>query len=160
MYVIPEAVKQDARRRWALPDRVFFACGACHVLAHAFLAAQRDKGWSAMWIKPAKGFIGNHIVAVREDGLAFDYHGYTRWPHLLAHEHTKANRWWPGWHAEAVPIPAPVLTDESESREFGRRHGGKLWLRAPRDFLHDATPRAEAFVARYAGAAADRMALN
>lgn len=149
MYVIPEQVKENAARRWALPDRVFFACGACHVLAHAFLAAHRDEGWSAVWIKPAKGFIGNHIVVRRDDDLAFDYHGYARWTRLFAHAHTKANRWWPGWSAEAVAIPAHVLVDEAESREFGRLHGGRLWLGAPQDFLHDALPRARAFVARH-----------
>ena len=30
--------KKDPQMRWALPDRVFFACGACHILAYAFMA--------------------------------------------------------------------------------------------------------------------------
>jgi len=29
--------KSNQAMRWALPDRVFFACGACHILAYAFL---------------------------------------------------------------------------------------------------------------------------
>jgi hypothetical protein len=33
--------------RWALPDRVFFACGACHILAHAFL-----ERWGAARMQP------------------------------------------------------------------------------------------------------------
>jgi len=33
MYRVPKAVKSDPVRRWNLPDRVFFACGACHILA-------------------------------------------------------------------------------------------------------------------------------
>ncbi|WP_246878893.1 hypothetical protein [Thalassospira sp. ER-Se-21-Dark] len=33
----PNYCKNDPVMRWNLPDRVFFACGACHILAHAFL---------------------------------------------------------------------------------------------------------------------------
>jgi hypothetical protein len=29
--------------RWALPDRVFFACGACHILAYAFYSGGDDR---------------------------------------------------------------------------------------------------------------------
>src|SRR5262249_51250149 len=32
-----KCAKRDPIKRWALPDRVFFACGACHILAYAFL---------------------------------------------------------------------------------------------------------------------------
>jgi hypothetical protein len=40
MYILANgSVKQDPVRRWSLPDRVFFACGACHILAYAFLKA-------------------------------------------------------------------------------------------------------------------------
>lgn len=148
MYVVSDRVKNDPAQRWALPDRIFFACGACHVLAYAFLKAAAGAGFSAMWIKPATGFIGNHIIAVCDD-VAFDYHGYSSRTRLLRHAHDKANRWWPGWRASVVPIPTHILICESESREFGRLHGGKLWLREPQDFLHDALPRAKAFVARY-----------
>jgi hypothetical protein len=29
--------KRHLERRWGLPERVFFACGACQILAYAFL---------------------------------------------------------------------------------------------------------------------------
>jgi hypothetical protein len=32
----PDYRKSDQAMGWALPDRVFFACGACHILAYAF----------------------------------------------------------------------------------------------------------------------------
>ncbi|MGE0423605.1 MAG: hypothetical protein AB7O88_15155 [Reyranellaceae bacterium] len=149
MYVVPDSVKQDPRRRWALPDRIFFACGACHILAYAFLAAHQHRGFDAIWMKPAEGYIGNHIVVAR-DGLAFDYHGWSPLRRLLDHAHGKANRWWPGWRAELVAVPAAVLVSEQGSKAFGARHGGKLWLREPRQFLHDPLPRARAFIARHA----------
>lgn len=82
MYILPAGVKEDPVRRWALPERVFFACGACHILAYAFLKAYPNSGFVAHWINPAAGFTGNHIVVVRKD-LAFDYHGYSGWSALL-----------------------------------------------------------------------------
>jgi hypothetical protein len=37
MYRLNFEKQSDAERHWALPDRVFFACGACHIPAYAFL---------------------------------------------------------------------------------------------------------------------------
>lgn len=143
MYRAPPGTKSDPEKRWALTERVFFACGACHILAYAFLETYRDAGFGAVWIKPPSGFTGNHIVAVRGD-RAFDYHGYSNWPALVAHTTTKANRWWPGWNAELVPLPRAVLVSEPLSRTYDG-----LWLREPGQFLHNALPRARAFLARF-----------
>jgi hypothetical protein len=73
-----------------------------------------------MWIKPARGFTGNHIVAVRDD-IAFDYHGYSRWKGLLEHTRAKANRRWPGWSANLVQLTKDVLISEAKSREIEGR---------------------------------------
>lgn len=143
MYVIDRSVKQDPRRRWALPDRVFFACGACHILAYAFLEKFPSSGFEPVWIKPADGHTGNHIVAVNGT-TAFDYHGYSDWEKFLAHTNRKADRWWPGWRAELVELPKQVLVSEQMSRQYDG-----LWLREPRQFLHDALPRARRFVGRF-----------
>ena len=145
MYVVPAGAKEDPVRRWALPERVFFACGACHILAYAFLQAYPSAGFAALWIKPVEGFTGNHIVVVRND-LAFDYHGYSSWRRLLWHFNAKANRWWPGWSAHLIGLPTDVLISEPKSREYDG-----LWLREPRQFLHDALPRAERFLRRFPG---------
>jgi hypothetical protein len=143
MYVVADGVKQDPVRRWSLPDRVFFACGACHILAFAFLKAYPQSGFAPLWIKPSKGFTGNHIVVVRDD-MAFDYHGFSSWSHLFGHIEAKANRWWPGWSAQLIPLPMEVLISESKSREYDG-----LWLREPKQFLHDAMPRAEQCLRRF-----------
>jgi hypothetical protein len=135
--------KRDLAKNWSLPDRVFFACGACHILAYAFLKAHPSAGFRPLWIRPAKGYTGNHIVAVR-DPIAFDYHGYSRWPTLLAHMKRKASRWWPGWDAELIELREEALVSEVESRKYDG-----LWLREPGQFLHDAMPRAQAFVLRF-----------
>ena len=143
MYVLAPGIKGNAVRQWSLPDRVFFASGACHILAYAFLDAYPTSAFVPMWIKPARGFTGNHIVVVR-DGIAFDYHGYSRWKGLLEHTRAKANRWWPGWSADLVQLPKDVLISEAKSREIEG-----LWLREPKQYLHDALPRATQFLTRF-----------
>jgi hypothetical protein len=45
MYVTRKVAKGDLGGRWALPDRVFFACGACHVLAYAVIERYPDHGF-------------------------------------------------------------------------------------------------------------------
>ncbi len=147
MYVLKPGVKKDPVRQWALPDRVFFASGACQVLAYAWIERHPDAGFRPIWIKPAKGYTGNHIVAAR-GGEAFDYHGPSNWPRLLAHTVAKADRWWPGWSAELVELPVEALISETKSRQYDG-----LWLREPTQFLHDALPRARRFAERYASPA-------
>jgi hypothetical protein len=140
MYVIDPKTKADPARQWALPDRVFFACGACQVLAHVALRRLADERFRPVWIRPAPGFRGNHIVAT--DGVAaFDYHGWSTMDRLMEHMRRKATRWWPGWTCEVLDFPIEALVSEQKSKAIG------LHLREPRQFLHDAEPRAEAFFA-------------
>jgi hypothetical protein len=141
MYRLRPGIKQNPEKRWALPDRVFFACGACHILAYAFLQRFPDRGFRALWIKPAEGFKGNHIIVTNDAGAAFDYHGWSRFEFLMAHMHAKANRWWPGWNAMLIELPPEVLISEAKSRTYNG-----LWLREPKQFLHDAMPRAERYL--------------
>jgi hypothetical protein len=70
---------------------------------------------------------------------------------LIAHAQAKAGRWWPGWSAELIELPPDVLVSERKSRQYDG-----LWLREPQQFLHDALPRARAFLARFP--APDRQA--
>jgi hypothetical protein len=129
--------------RWTLPDRVFFACGACHVLTHAFLKKYPEAGFRALWLKPVAGLVGNHIIAT--DGQqAFDDHRFSALDRLLSHTKAKANRWWPGWNMTLVDLPQNVLIHEAKSRTYPG-----LWLREPNQFLRDAMPRAIAFLKRF-----------
>lgn len=139
----PGYCKSNQAMRWALPDRVFFACGACHILAHAFLERHGDRDTQVLWLKPAAGFIGNHIVI---DGTSwvFDYHGYSDRALFLRHTFRTARQWWPGWQATLVPLPRDVLISEAKSRAYDG-----LWLREPTQFLHDALPRAWGYLGRF-----------
>jgi hypothetical protein len=138
-----KGAKRDPIKRWVLPDRVFFACGACHILAYAFLKTYPESGFTPIWVRPATGYTGNHILVVR-DRLAFDYHGYSDWPTMLAHMERKANRWWPGWNADLIQLPVEALVSESKSRTYDG-----LWLMEPHQFLYDAMPRAKQFLGRF-----------
>ena len=135
--------KQDPEMRWALPDRVFFACGACQVLTYAFLERYGSPEMKALWLKPEPGFTGNHFV-VATDTWAFDYHGYSERQRFLAHTHRQAQRRWPGWRMTLHELPDDVLISEAKSRTYEG-----LWLREPGQFLHDALPRARAFLDRF-----------
>jgi hypothetical protein len=129
--------------RWALPDRVFFACGACHILAYAFLERWRRPEMEAVWIKPGPGYTGNHVFFDGGDWV-FDYHGYSGKHRFLGHVWRGARRRWPGWDGTLHPLPPDVLISEPRSRTYDG-----LWLRQPRDFLHDAMPRAQTYLQRF-----------
>ena len=135
--------KKDPVARWNLPDRVFFACGACHILAYAFSQKYPDSGFQPNWIKPVDGFTGNHIVMVR-DNIVFDYHGFSIWPGYFDRYKLRARREFKKWNATLHNLPTEVLVSEARSREYDG-----LWLREPKQFLHDAFPRAQKYLERF-----------
>ncbi|SJZ39489.1 hypothetical protein SAMN02745126_00853 [Enhydrobacter aerosaccus] len=139
----PGYSKSNQTMRWNLPDRVFFACGACHILAYAFLERYGDADYQTLWIRPAAGHIGNHIV-IATDAWVFDFHGYSDRQTFLRHTWKRARQRWPGWDAALVLIPKDVLISEARSRQYEG-----LWLREPHQFLHDALPRARRYVDRF-----------
>jgi hypothetical protein len=134
---------QDQIARWNLPDRVFFAAGACHILAYAFLERFPDAGARPFWIKPRDGSPTNHMIVLRDD-CAFDYHGYSKKDALLDHFQRRARKYWPDWRGDLVEITPDALVSEPKSKTYPG-----LWLREPRQFLHDALPRAHAYLDRF-----------
>ncbi len=135
--------KKDLEKRWALPDRVFFACGACQVLAHAFLERYKLSDAKAIWIKPDGGHRGNHIF-VSFGETVFDYHGYSNRDIYLAHYWKRAKQNYPDWGASLVEIQQEALIAEGDST-----FQDGLWLRAPNQFYKNALPRAEIYLARF-----------
>ncbi|MCA9758514.1 MAG: hypothetical protein KDA27_22145 [Candidatus Eisenbacteria bacterium] len=84
MYFLRPGIKEDPERRWALPDRIFFGHGACHILAGVHLSTFEGSEFRALWVRPTSGHPGNHILLRRGD-RAFDFHGYSSYEHLWEH---------------------------------------------------------------------------
>ena len=139
LYRLKPGIKSDPVRRWALPDRVFFGHGACHILAGVYL---RDRPLPDFWaerIIPKDAAPGNHIY-VTDGRLSFDYHGYASRVALLAH-HTRSWRrmYGPGWAYDLERVAFDLL----DTKALNARA-----MRGPDQYLGNATARAEAFVAR------------
>ncbi len=64
--------KADQELSWSRPDEDFFAAGACHVLAAAFLSTYPGAGFEAWSLWPKAGHRGGHMVVMRDD-LVFDW---------------------------------------------------------------------------------------
>ena len=112
MYKMKPGVKADPERRWALPDKIFFGNGACHILAGVFLDQPPLLGFYAERIIPGDGFPGNHIY-VTNGRIAFDYHGYSLRLNLLLH-HTSgwAARYPQGWSCMCERVDFDLLDTE------------------------------------------------
>ena len=141
MYLLRPGIKEDPVRRWNLPNRVFFAAGACHILAHAFLERFPSSGFAPVWVRPREGFTGNHVF-VTDGDLAFDYHGYVPHDRLVAHFTKRARRVFPEWAADLVPVTVN-LANREEAKTIG------MDIREPAQFLHDAMPRARRYLERF-----------
>lgn len=135
--------KHDQAIQWNLPDRVFFAAGACHVLAHAFLERFPEFGAKPFWIKPLDGSPTNHVIVLKDE-FAFDYHGFSKAAVLLAHFRRRALRHWPDWRGEIVELNPDALVSERISKSYPG-----LWLREPDQFLQNALPRAHRYLNRF-----------
>jgi hypothetical protein len=138
MYVLKHGIKKDPERRWALPDRIFFGHGACHILAGVFLQHPPLEGFHAERIIPNEGFAGGHMY-VTNGTIAFDYHGYSGRERLLDHH----GRGWaslrPGWGCVVERVDFDMLS----TVELNQRK-----MLGPDQYLHDPIPRARRFIER------------
>ena len=130
MYILKPGIKRDPVRRWALPDRIFFGHGACHILAGAFLQRPPLTGFHAERIIPSNGFAGNHIY-LTDGTIAFDYHGYSARAHLLEHH----RRGWCRLHPQLDCVIENVGFDLLSTIELNRRK-----MLGPDQYLHDPIP--------------------
>lgn len=139
MYRLKPGIKQDPVRRWALPDRIFFGHGACHILAGVFLKAPPLDGFHAERIIPGEGFAGNHIF-VTDGMIAFDFHGYSARLNLLQH-HTSgwARHSGEGWSCRLERVDFYLL-------DTGALNARKML--GPDQYHSDAAARARAFLDR------------
>lgn len=138
MYVLKPGIKKDPIRRWALPDRIFFGHGACHILAGTYLRLPPTQAFWAERIVPAEGFAGNHVYVT--DGIvAFDYHGYSLRKRLLAHHRKGWTARYPGWDCEILPVDFDLL----DAAQLNQRK-----MLGPDQYLRDPVERARRFIER------------
>ena len=139
MYMLKPGVKRDPERRWALPDRVFFGRGACHILAGVFLRAPPVPGMWAEHIVPRNDRFGAHMY-VTDGVLAFDYHGYSARDRLFAYHCAQWRRFHGGdWDCDVERVAYdPLDTVALNARK----------MLGPDQYRHDPIPRAERFIAR------------
>ncbi|MFD2262833.1 hypothetical protein ACFSM5_08035 [Lacibacterium aquatile] len=138
MYILKPGIKKDHPRRWALPDRIFFGYGACHILAGVYLRDPPLPGFYAERIIPAEGFAGGHAY-VTDGCIAFDYHGYSLRNRLLAHHARGWSARYPGWDCAIERVSFDLL----DTAELNQRK-----MLGPNQYLRDASTRAMAFIAR------------
>ena len=149
MYILKRGIKKDPVRRWALPDRIFFGYGACHILAGVYLRNPPFGGFYAERIIPAEGFAGGHAW-VTDGTVAFDYHGYSSRANLLAHHSRGWSERSPGWHCDLEIVDFDLL----DTVELNKRK-----MLGPDQYLHDAGLRARKFIDRIGHAAGRARAL-
>lgn len=150
VYRAKPGIKRDPVRRWALPDRVFFGHGACHILAGVYLEDALLAGYAAERIVPADGLPGNHIY-VTDGTIAFDYHGYSLRARLLAHHGAAWARDHPGWMACIEAVDFALL----DTMALNARK-----MLGPDQYHGDPRARARRRLARIDHAAASARALN
>ncbi|MFI5714252.1 hypothetical protein [Nocardia sp. NPDC051750] len=73
--------RADQRLAWDRADQWFFAAGACHLLAYAFLEVHPD-GWAPVGLWPKGGADPGHVY-VTDGTWAFDHCGWTPEAELL-----------------------------------------------------------------------------
>lgn len=138
MYRMKPGIKQDLVRSWALPDRVFFGHGACHILAGVYLLDPPLSGFFAERIVPAEGYAGNHIY-VTDGVIAFDYHGYSVRERLLQH-HTRnwAGEYDEGWQCRLERVDFDLLCATALNARK---------MRGPGQYGYDVRARAREYLA-------------
>lgn len=129
--------KRDVALSWGRADLPFFAAGACHILAFAFLEAYPQARFRPRFIRPAPGGVGSHVYVT--DGLtAFDAQGYVAEAELWSQHQAALLALDSAWQAEVLDLDVPLA-------EFcaANRH------RAPWDFPPDVWARARRYLGTF-----------
>jgi hypothetical protein len=94
---------RDVLLSWLREDMVFFAAGACHILAHMFLSLHPNEGFDLIYTKPVNKQPGNHMY-VSGGTWAFDFNRWSLEKDLLKVNETLAKDRYPNWNYERIVI--------------------------------------------------------
>jgi hypothetical protein len=132
------AERADQLLSWQRNDKAFFASGACHILAWAFLRDEdRADGFSPTGLRPAGARYVQHVY-VSDGTWAFDHDGWTREDELLTVTKTAHEQANPGEAIEQVTLPRDLELYCAEN-----------YLRLPSQYAFDPLPRANAYLGRF-----------
>jgi hypothetical protein len=112
--------KSDPFKSWARDDQAFFAAGACHILADLFVRLHRQDGCKIVFIKPAVGFLGNHVYASNGE-WAFDHNGWVREDELIAATEAVYKESFSGWSYEKHIIEQSMTSLEEFCKTFNHQ---------------------------------------
>jgi hypothetical protein len=132
--------KLDLELSWVRPDEEFFAAGACHILAHAFLQVHPNLGFSPLLIQPHARHRGGHVV-VCDPLWAFDFNGFTDRKQFFEQFFVERREAFATWDADLVELKSDPA-DWDFCRSYRHRH--------PSQFFRDPVARALAYVQRFA----------
>lgn len=94
---------RDVLLSWLREDMVFFAAGACHILAHMFLLLNPSEDFDLIYTKPVNKQPGNHMY-VSGGTWAFDFNRWSLEIDLLKINETFAKDRYPNWNYERIVI--------------------------------------------------------
>jgi hypothetical protein len=94
---------RDVLLSWLREDMVFFAAGACHILAHMFLLLNPNEDFDLIYTKPVNKQPGNHMY-VSGGTWAFDFNRWSLEKDLLKVNETFAKDRYPNWNYERIVI--------------------------------------------------------
>lgn len=86
---------RNPEQRWGLPERVFFACGTCHIWFMHSLERYQIPIAQAVWIKPSRFSGQSHLRHGRWQDVRFitATRGQTRFPITIG---SVRDIFWPG----------------------------------------------------------------
>lgn len=127
----------DVHLSWARQDRAFFAAGACHILAYAFLHVHPNEDYQLIYIRPLYDMPGTHMY-VTKDNWAFDFNGWSHEDELLEVTRSSWTSMYPGWDFDRV-----IISDNLET--FCEKNNS----RAPAFFPESPWERALAYLDQF-----------
>ena len=131
------AERADQLLSWQRSDKAFFAAGACHVLAWAFLQRYPAAGFAPVGLQESGEPVVSHVY-VGDGRRAFDHDGWTLEDELLTVTRAATAGQAPGTLVERLALPGELTA-------VCARHNSRL----PSQYAFDPWPRALAYIARF-----------